>query len=319
MSTMDRFNTRNHFGFIGFGLIGGSIAHCIRKLLPDADVAAYNYYETKRHPRLEQALADGVLSRICTSLEDFSLCDVIFLCAPVLTNIAYLKRIKPYLKDGCILTDVGSVKGDIHRAVAGLGLEHCFIGGHPMTGSEKVGYAHSDAAFLKDCYYILTPTEQIPSGSVRWMQDFVTAAGARCVTIDVKEHDRATAGISHAPHVISAALVNAVHARDQNGIYELLAAGGFKDITRISSSSPDMWQDICLSNKDCILEFLEEYADILDDMKKAIKEENGEAIGEFFERAKAYRDQLIKKEPLLHKTASCTDEGKKTNPPPLHK
>lgn len=293
---MDILNTRNHFGFIGFGLIGGSIAHCIRNLFPDADMIAYNYYETKRHPRLEQALDDGVLSRICTSLEDFSACDVIFLCAPVLTNIAYLKRIQPYLKKDCILTDVGSVKGDIHRAVAELGLEYCFIGGHPMTGSEKIGYAHSDASFLKDCYYILTPTSHVPSDSVQWMQDFVTATGAKCVTIDVTEHDRATAGISHAPHVISAALVNAVRARDQQGTYELLAAGGFKDITRISSSSPDMWRDICLSNKDCILDFLEEYTDIINDMKDAIKRDDGNAIEEFFSNAKKYRDKLIKKE-----------------------
>lgn len=293
---MDISNTRNHFGFIGFGLIGGSIAHCIRNLLPNADVMAYNYYETKKHPRLEKALADGVLSRISTSLEDFSTCDIIFLCAPVLTNIAYLKRIKPYLKDSCILTDVGSVKSDIHQAVAELGLEYCFIGGHPMTGSEKIGYANSDAAFLNGCYYILTPTDQVPPESVQWMQDFVTATGARCVTIDVTEHDRATAGISHAPHVISAALVNAVHRRDREGIYELLAAGGFKDITRISSSSPDMWQDICLSNRDCILDFLEEYMDILQNVKKAIQEEDGNALGKFFSAAKEYRDKLIQRE-----------------------
>lgn len=292
---MNRTNNRNHFGFIGFGLIGGSIAHCIRNIWPDADIMAYNYYETKKHEKLEQALSDGVLSRISTRLEDFSQCDVIFLCAPVLTNIAYLEKIKPYVRQDCILTDVGSVKGDIHHAVEKLGLEHCFIGGHPMTGSEKIGYANSDASFLKGCYYIITPTKQVSPGSVQWMQDFVTATGASCVTIDVTEHDRATAGISHAPHVISAALVNTVHARDREGIYELLAAGGFKDITRISSSSPDMWQNICLSNKECILDFLEEYINILNHAKEAISQEDREAIREFFAEAKEYRDKLIAK------------------------
>ena len=291
-------NTRNHFGFIGFGLIGGSIAHCIRNIWPDADIMAYNYYETKKHPRLEQALSDGVLSRISTSLCDFSQCDVIFLCAPVLTNIDYLTKIQPYLKKDCILTDVGSVKGDIHQAVKNLQLEHCFIGGHPMTGSEKIGYANSNAAFLQGCYYILTPTAQVSEDAVTWMQDFVTATGAHCVTIDVTEHDQATAGISHAPHIISAALVNAVAARDKKGIYELLAAGGFKDITRISSSSPEMWENICLSNKDCILEFLEEYMDILNRAKESIQNENREAIHDFFATAKDYRDKLLQKENL---------------------
>lgn len=284
---------RTHFGFIGLGLIGGSIAHCLRNIFPDADIMAYNYYETSRHPKLEKALEDEVLSRISTDLSDFSQCEVIFLCAPVLTNIAYLEKIKPHLKENCILTDVGSVKGDIHRAVSRLGLDAFFIGGHPMTGSEKIGYTNSDAAFLKGCYYILTPTPQAPSEHVTWMQDFVTATGANCVTIDVEEHDRATAGISHAPHVISAALVNAVHDRDRDGIYQLLAAGGFKDITRISSSSPDMWQHICLSNKDCIIDFLDEYISIIQNIKEDIQQERSENIRDFFASAKEYRDQLL--------------------------
>lgn len=285
-------NTRTHFGFIGFGLIGGSIARCIRKIWPEADIMAYNYYETKTHPTLELAAADGVLSRISTSLPDFSQCDVIFLCAPVLTNVAYLKQIKPYLKEDCILTDVGSVKGDIHQAITELELEHCFVGGHPMTGSEKTGYGHSDASLLKDCCYILTPTDRVPQEAVQWMQQFVEAAGARCVTIDVAEHDRATAGISHAPHVISAALVNTVGSRDISGAYRLLAAGGFKDITRISSSSPAMWQNICLSNRDCILDFLEEYTEVLENIKTAISTEDEQAILDFFARAKQYRDTI---------------------------
>ena len=291
---MQNENKRTCFGFIGLGLIGGSVARCLREIHPESDIIAYNYYETKPNPNLELALSDGVLSRITTDFSDFSGCDVIFLCTPVLTNIAYLERLKPIIKEGCIITDVGSVKGDIHEAVKNLQMEHCFIGGHPMAGSEKIGYANSDTAFLKGCYYILTPTDQVPEESVKWMQDFVQAAGSNCVTIDVKQHDRATAGISHAPHVISAALVNAVHDRDTEGIYQLLAAGGFKDITRISSSSPDMWQHICLSNKECILEFLEEYMEIIAKIKEDIIEDRSEDIRAFFANAKEYRDNLIK-------------------------
>ena len=105
----------SHFGFIGFGLIGGSIAHALRELYPDSDIMAYNYYETKAHPQLELAKNDGILSDISTSLADFSRCDVIFLCAPVMTNVAYLEKLKPYLSKDCIITDVGSVKGNIHK------------------------------------------------------------------------------------------------------------------------------------------------------------------------------------------------------------
>lgn len=291
---MNTDSTRSHFGFIGFGLIGGSVARCIRAAMPEAQITAYNYYETKAHPRLELALSDGILSRIAAGLEELAVCDVIFLCAPVLTNISYLTRIKPYLKEGCILTDVGSVKGQIYQAVKAEGLEHCFIGGHPMAGTEKIGYEHSFAELLQDCYYILTPTKQVNAEAVRWMQAFVEQViHARCVTLDVEEHDQATAGISHAPHLVSAALVNAVHARDDKGIYRLLAAGGFKDITRISSSSPEMWQSICLSNKEAILDFLEEYTRILSEAGALIKAEDAEGIREFFATAKQYRDQLI--------------------------
>ncbi len=287
-------NKQNCFGFIGLGLIGGSVARCLREIYPSGDIMAYNYYETKPNPNLELALSDGVLSRITTDLSEFSQCDVIFLCTPVLTNIAYLGKLKSIIKKDCIITDVGSVKGDIHAAVEQLQMEHHFIGGHPMAGSEKIGYANSDTAFLKGCYYILTPTKLVPEESIKWMQDFVQAAGSHCVTIDVTQHDRATAGISHAPHVISAALVNAVHDRDTEGIYQLLAAGGFKDITRISSSSPDMWQHICLSNKKCILEFLEEYIAIIEKIKEDIVEDRSDEIRAFFANAKEYRDNLIK-------------------------
>lgn len=292
---MTKENFQKTYGFIGLGLIGGSIARCIRNTCPNAAIMAYNYYETEENPRLAHALSDGVLSEITTSLEDFSRCDIIFLCTPVCTNIEYLDKLNPYLKSGCILTDVGSVKGDIHRAVREKQMEHCFIGGHPMAGTEKIGYEYSFADLLRDCYYILTPTRKTPPEALQWMQSFLDEViHARCVTVDVDEHDRATAGISHGPHVISAALVNAVSARDNQGIYELLAAGGFKDITRISSSSPDMWQNVCLDNRKCILDFLEEFSKVVKEMQDAIERRDGEAIYHFFASAKEYRDQLIK-------------------------
>ena len=295
---MDLFDTTKHFGFIGLGLIGGSVARCIRNELPDARISAYNYYEPKKHPRLEMALSDGVLSDITTDLAEVRDWDVIFLCTPVRTNVAYLKKLRPYLRKDCILTDVGSVKGEIYEAVHQEGLDHCFIGGHPMAGTEHIGYEHSFASLLKDCYYILTPTSQVPERSIRWMQEFVqNVTRSRCVTIDVTQHDEATAGISHAQHIISAALVNAVRARDDKGMYQLLAAGGFRDITRISSSSPEMWTSICLANKDAILGFLKEYRELLGSMEQAIEQENESEINNFFATAKEYRDKLFPSEP----------------------
>ncbi len=293
--------SRNIFGFIGFGLIGGSIARSIRLQKPEAQIIAYTYHPDTPNPQLELAISDGVLTRMTGSLEDFADCDVIFLCAPVRQNISYLERLKPLIRPGCILTDVGSVKGDIHEAVADLGMNSCFIGGHPMTGTEKIGYQYSDEKLLHDHFYILTPTSEVPQEYVAWMHEFVEATGAKCVEVDVKVHDQATASISHGPHVISAALVNAVADLDQYGIYRLLAAGGFKDITRISSSSPAMWENICLNNSDCILDFLEDFQNVLQRVMEAIRQGDQEALHTFFAGAKAYRDQLINKPAGTHK------------------
>lgn len=282
----------NNFGFIGFGLIGGSIAHALKEIYPSSNIIAYNYYKTKTHKKLEAAKQDGIVDNISTSLSDFSDCDVIFLCAPVLTNISYLNELSPYISENCLLTDVGSVKGNIHKAVAELGLNKNFIGGHPMTGSEKTGYANSDSSYLKDAYYILTPTEEVPAEYTSWLKNFIITAGSHCEIMDYKTHDNVTAAISHCPHIISASLINTVAELDDDGKYGRLAAGGLKDITRISSSSPEMWQNICLSNPDAIVSFLNRYIATLTNTKEAVISGDSDKLMQFFESAKKYRDKL---------------------------
>lgn len=281
-----------NFGFVGFGLIGGSIAHALRELYPDSHIIAYNYYKTKPHKKLEAAKNDGILNEISTSLCDFSNCDMIFLCAPVLTNISYLKELAPYISDHCIITDVGSVKGNIHHAIEKLGLNRHFVGGHPMTGSEKTGYANSDSSYLKNAYYILTPTDETPDEYTLWLKNFIILAGSHCEIMDYKTHDKITAAISHVPHLISASLINTVAKEDADGRYQRLAAGGLKDITRISSSSPEMWQNICLSNPDAITAFLEKYISTLTDAKNAVSNGDADKLMKIFENAKKYRDNL---------------------------
>ncbi len=285
------------FGFIGLGLIGGSLAKIFRKNNETINLIAYNYYGDKPHPSLELALKTGVLNKISTNLSnDFKDCDVIFLCAPVLTNIAYLKELKGIIKKDCILTDVGSVKGNIEKAIKELGLEKHFIGGHPMAGSEKTGYENANIRLFENAYYVLTPTKEVSKEAIVFMKQLVTETTAIPVILDCKEHDDMVAAISHVPHIIASSLVNMVRTNDdEHGSMISLAAGGFKDITRIASSSPVMWQNICLTNKESIKKFLNHYKDCIDEIYSYIEQDKEQELYDYFDNAKDYRDSIPQK------------------------
>ncbi|MBE5968061.1 MAG: prephenate dehydrogenase [Lachnospiraceae bacterium] len=281
-------------GFIGFGLIGGSIARAIKKIDSGITILAYNYQNGKPNADLHAALEDKTLDAITDSLEtDICSCNIIFLCAPVLANIDYLHQLKPILKPDCVLTDVGSVKGNIHEEVKRLGLEAQFIGGHPMTGSEKTGYRNSDALLLENAYYIFTPTEQVPKENVELLLSLARQMGSIPILLHAEEHDAITAAISHMPHIIAAQLVNFVrNADDKAETMRTLAAGGFKDITRIASSSPVMWQNICLTNTSAIKEVLDGYIKSLQEASDALSRRDEEFLYTIFETAGEYRSSI---------------------------
>lgn len=280
-------------GFIGFGLIGGSIARALKELQPNCRLIAYNYYIGKNNPNLEEAYEDNTLDAIYTTLtEGFSQCDIIFLCAPVIMNITYLSQLGAIIKPTCIITDVGSVKGNIHEAVINLGLEANFVGGHPMAGSEKTGYQNSTSKLLENAFYILTPTPKTPPHMTETLYQLVDQIGAIPVILDPNEHDDITAAISHVPHIIAAVLVNMVGACENKDNMRSLAAGGFKDITRIASSSPIMWQNICLTNTSSIVKFLDQYRTSIDAVINALLKKDESYLLEIFEQAKEFRDSI---------------------------
>jgi prephenate dehydrogenase len=284
-------------GFIGFGLIGGSIAHSLKDLNPKNTLIAFNYNGTKLGKGLEEALDDHILDYVYNDLkEGFPSCDIIFLCAPVLTNITYLALLKDIIKPSCILTDVGSVKGNIHTAVAKLGLNQQFIGGHPMAGSEKTGYHNSYAKLLENAYYILTPTSETKPDMIQNLYQLVEAIGALPLVLNDSEHDDITAAISHVPHIIAASLVNLVKdSDDADEKMRNLAAGGFKDITRIASSSPIMWQNICLTNTSSIKHFLDRYITLLKDVSTSLNCKDEKYLYHFFDTANEYRNSIPNK------------------------
>lgn len=278
-------------GFIGLGLIGGSIVKTARRLYPDIQIIALS-----GHPStISRAYQEGLIeNKQNASIEDFSECDYIFLCAPVQQNLTYIKQLKEVMKDSCILTDVGSVKGDIHRAVKELDMEDHFIGGHPMTGSEKTGLSNATAYLLENAFYIITPTSKVDAERVNEFRDFIHSLGAIPMVLNYDSHDAATAAISHLPHVIAVALVNFVKQADNSEeTMKTIAAGGFRDITRIASSSPVMWEEICLTNKEKILTMLDSYQNSLLQIRSKIADSDAKGIRGFFQSAKDYRDSLL--------------------------
>lgn len=278
---------------IGLGLIGGSIAKAIRKYHPAAVIRGYNRNPENIRLALEDRVIDYAMQDVADQIGES---DYIFLCSPVGINIANLKKMLPSLSKDCILTDVGSVKGDIHQEIEQLGLSDRFIGGHPMAGSEKTGYAHSSDMLLENAYYILTPGSRLPEKRYEEFFQFIESLHALPIRSDHEKHDYATAAISHVPHLIAAALVKLVEENDSpDQFMKLIAAGGFKDITRIASSSPTMWEHICRSNREQILILLNQYIDQLKNISKDIQDKDFPKIYELFETAGAYRNSLSDK------------------------
>ncbi len=280
-------------GFIGLGLIGGSIARAVRHFYPEAEIIACS----RTRASVDQAMSDGIVDRIPDEVNtDFGDCDYIFLCAPVSSNLEYLKKLKPLIGPSCILTDVGSTKSDIHAQVTALGLEASFIGGHPMAGSEKTGYANSKRILIENAYYVITPTAQVAPEAVERYRDFVASLNALPLILDYQVHDYVTAGISHLPHIIASSLVNLIKDSDtEDGVMKLVAAGGFKDITRIASSSPEMWEQICMSNRKNISSILNDYISSLNQIRQQLDQAEAGAVHRLFETSRDYRNSLPEK------------------------
>ena len=279
-------------GFIGFGIIGGSIAKGLRKQNPELRIMAY----ARNRSNLEVAQEDGLVNVVLDSpyCERLHECDLIFLCAPVGSNIAYLPELAKLLKEDAVLTDVGSTKTAICEKAKELGLTSCFIGGHPMAGSEQTGYKASTDYLFSNAYYIITPISDQHEELVELLKSVAAALGSIPIVIDAKTHDASVAAVSHLPHIIASSLVNIVKESDDPArTMKTLAAGGFRDITRIASSSPEMWDQICDTNAAPLVEILDRYIEKLQSISSALKNpQNDGTILHMFECSREYRDSI---------------------------
>lgn len=286
------------FGFIGLGLIGGSIARALRETQSSCKILAYSR-KTELSDDLKGALDANILDRAVFSLEELADCDYIFLCAPVDCNISYLPALKEIISEHTVITDVGSVKSGIHAAAKAAGLSAQFIGGHPMTGSERTGFSNSNALLMENAYYAVTLTEDCPKERVDAFLALVKQMKSIPVLLSPGEHDDAVAAISHVPHLIAAQLVNLVRTSDDAETMRLLAAGGFKDITRIASSSPSLWESILSANTAFVLPTLRRYISLLTEAENALSSADNEVIRALFSEAGEFRSSLQERKGVL--------------------
>ncbi|MGN0328994.1 MAG: prephenate dehydrogenase [Lachnospira sp.] len=278
-------------GFIGFGLIAGSMAHALKESDNNYTIVATSRHLEPVFKAKEDKIVDIVTEGITSEYED---CDFIIICTPVITISDYLKKLSHIVNDKCIITDVGSVKSSIHHTVSELGMDSVFIGGHPMAGSELTGYDNSSSSIIKNCRYVITPTDKTTSQQLNRFKDFVLDLNANPIVMDYEIHDKAVAAISHLPHLISTALVHLVSEHDDEQKHmQMLAAGSFRDMTRVAASSPEMWDQICSTNSEAISSLLEDYINTLQDIKDNIDNKTPGYIAGLFEMSKEYRNSFI--------------------------
>lgn len=277
---------------VGTGLIGGSIALAIRK---EHDCFIYGF--DINFEQVEKAVSLQVIDEAVRDLEEpAEKADLIILASPVEETKKIMKILASYkLKEKVIITDVGSTKRDIMKLANELwNGDVTFIGGHPMAGSHKTGVESAKAHLFENAFYCLTPQTTTPYEKIEKLKKMLKGTNSKFLVLDAEEHDYITGAVSHFPHVIAAALVKQVKKHsDQNPFISMLAAGGFRDITRIASSSPRMWKDIVKQNRDNLLDLLDDWIMEMRNVKSILEsDENGKAIARYFQEAKDFRDTM---------------------------
>ncbi|MFC5699904.1 prephenate dehydrogenase [Cohnella faecalis] len=283
--------TKIKIAIFGVGLIGGSLALCF-KGNPGFHVVGHSVNPAS----IDKYIASGVVDEATTSLADAAAdADFLFLCVPVGRLSDYVEELSRLsLKPGCIITDVGSTKASVVRHADKLALQGAvFIGGHPMAGKERSGVEAADVHLFENAYYVLTPTEATPAEALARLEELLHWTRAHIVKTDAVLHDDVVGAISHLPHVIAVALVNQIAGyNEENGLYASLAAGGFRDITRIASSEPVIWRDILLNNRDVLLKLLGDWKEETDKFVDLLERSDGEGIAEQFRAAGEFRNSL---------------------------
>jgi len=276
---------------IGVGLIGGSLGLALKENRPNFRIVGIDKQEI-----IEKAIARGAIDEGTVNIEEgIKEADIIIIATPVKTILNILTQINPFLKKGCLITDTGSTKQQIvQKANKVLSKDVFFIGGHPMAGSEKYGIESANPHLFQNKTYILTPAHKTNLLALDKIFLLIKVIGAEKLILDPLEHDRIVSAVSHLPQIMAVSLINAMgelSLRENNNNYFKAIGEGFKDMTRIASSSYKMWEDICDTNQENILEMIQEFKNYLGVIEDKLKN-NPNTLKEEFQKASKLRESL---------------------------
>jgi prephenate dehydrogenase len=275
----------------GVGLIGGSFALALKQAKAVSRVVGVG----RSSANLRLALERGIIDSIADPATAVRGADVVLLATPVAQFAKVLQAIAPGLGAKTTITDGGSTKRDvIAGARKALGSKIAqFVPAHPIAGAEKSGAEAASAELFRDRRVIVTPLRENRRGTLEQVESLWKACGARVARMDPEEHDAVLAAVSHLPHVLAYALVHGVAKRNNSEQLFSFAAGGFRDFTRIASSHPEMWRDICLANRDRLSQELKSYANELGSIRKLVEKGDGAALEKLFAGARSARNKWI--------------------------
>jgi len=273
-------------GIIGLGLMGGSLSLALKK------VSNAYYFIGLDHntEHSAQALQLGLVDEIVESLEAIKHCDIIFLTIPVDGIISVVKCLGD-LPPKCTVIDLGSTKEKISLSIP-KNIRQNFVAAHPMTGTEKFGPHAAIENLYTDKVVVLCDLEKSGAYQTNITKELFNKIGMNIVTMEAKEHDRHAAFISHMPHALSYSLANAVMKQEAKNSIISLAGGGFKDMSRIAKSSPNMWEDIFRQNKDNVLEAINAFQSELKKCQKMVENEEWETLNKWMKDANTLHDIL---------------------------
>lgn len=273
-------------GIVGLGLMGGSLSLALKKHSKEYYFIGLDHNEH----HASQALELGLVDEICTSLETLKTCDIILLSIPVDGIISVANELGA-LTERCTIIDLGSTKEKISRSIPSE-IRHNFVAAHPMTGTEKFGPTAALEDLYKDKVVVLCDLEKSGKHQQSVAKKIFTDIGMNIVCMDSKEHDRHAAFISHMPHAVSYALANSVMAQEDSKSIVALAGGGFKDMSRIAKSSPNMWEDIFRQNKGNVLKAINSFQSELKKCQKMVENEEWDALNQWMKEANTLHDIL---------------------------